>query len=207
MENTRRTMMKRAAMFVMAVVMAVTMLVPSVSAKAATSANAFVVSSYIMQKGEKWTLNVYNAGDNAKISYKSNKKSVAAVSKKGVITAKKKGNAVVTVTIKEGKKTYKAKSKIQVKNSITAAEALKRVNAELNLVYVCAYDLAEMNGWLEDADAIEYLSACAELLTSINEMSADADAYSEEDINDALNAILAMIETMDELLPYFAEAV
>lgn len=206
MENTKRTMMKRAAMFVMALMMAVTMIVPSVSVKAATtSENAFVVSSYTMQKGEKWTLNVYNAGDKAKLSYKSNKKSVAAVSKKGVVTAKKKGNAVITVTIKEGKKTYKAKSKIKVKNSITAAEALKRVNAELNLVYVCAYDLAEMNGWLEDADAIEYLNACAELLTNINEITADADSYSEEDIDEALDAILAMIETMDELLPYFAE--
>ncbi len=206
MENKKQKFMKRAAVLVMAVVMVCSMVVTPVPAKAASSAsNAFVVKSYTMAKGEKWKLNVYNAGSKAKISYKSNKKAVAAVSKKGVVTAKKKGKAVITVTMKEGKNTYQTKTKITVKNKITYAEALKRVNTELNLVYVGAYELAEMNGWLDDESAVEYLAACADLIDTVNAMTANADDYSDEEIEEVLDAILVMIDTVDELLPYLAQ--
>ena len=157
-----------------------------------------------MQKGEKWTLNVYNAG-NAKISYKSSKKSVATVSKKGVVTAKKAGSATITVTIKEGKDTYQTKTKIKVKKQITYAEAIKRVNAELNLLYVCAVKLAEMNGWLENEEAVTYLAACADLVEEANAMAKNPNAYTVEDIEDELNAIAIMAEQMEEFLPVFAE--
>mgnify|MGYP004517933943 CR=1 FL=1 len=50
-------------------------------------------------------------GDSVK-SFKSSKKKVAAVNKKGKITAKKKGSATITVTLKSGKT---AKCKITVK--------------------------------------------------------------------------------------------
>ena len=117
MENRKTSFMKRAAMFVMALAVVLTTVLVPVPAKAAET-GAFVVKSYTMAKGEKWTLNVYNAADNAKISYKSSKKSVATVSKKGVVTAKKAGSATITVTIKEGKDTYQAKTKIKVKKDI-----------------------------------------------------------------------------------------
>ena len=142
MENRKTSFMKRAAMFVMALAVVLTTVLVPVPAKAA-AADAFVVSSYTMAKGEKWTLNVYNA-DDAKISYKSSKSSVAAVSKKGVVTAKKAGSATITVTIKEGKDTYQGKTKIKVKSKVTTADQIKRVNAELNLLYMYAYELASI---------------------------------------------------------------
>ena len=203
MENRKTNFMKRVAMFVIAMAVVLTTVLSPIPAKAA-AADAFVVSSYTMQKGEKWTLNVYNAG-NAKISYKSSKKSVATVSKKGVVTAKKAGSATITVTIKEGKDTYQTKTKIKVKKQITYAEAIKRVNAELNLLYVCAVKLAEMNGWLENEEAVTYLAACADLVEEANAMAKNPDAYTVEDIEDELNAIAIMAEQMEGFLPVFAE--
>ena len=203
MENRKTSFMKRAAMFVMALAVVLTTVLIPVPAKAA-AADAFVVSSYTMAKGEKWTLNVYNA-DNAKISYKSSKKSVATVSKKGVVTAKKAGSATITVTVKDSGGTYQAKTKIKVKKQITYAEAIKRVNTELNLLYVCAVDLAEMNGWLENEEAVTYLTACADLVEEANAMAKNPNAYTVEDIEDELNAIAIMAEQMEGFLPVFAE--
>ena len=203
MENRKTNFMKRVAMFVIAMAVVLTTVLIPVPAKAAAK-DAFVVSSYTMAKGEKWTLNVYNA-DDAKVSYKTSKKSVATVSKKGVITAKKAGSATITVTIKEGKDTYQGKTKIKVKKQITYAEAIKRVNAELNLLYVCAAEPAEMNGWLENEEAVTYLAACADLVEEANAMAKNPDAYTVEDIEDELNAIAIMAEQMDAFLPVFAE--
>ena len=203
MENRKTSFMKRVAMFVMALAVVLTTVLVPVPAKAA-AADAFVVSSYTMAKGEKWTLNVYNA-DNAKISYKSSKKSVATVSKKGVVTAKKAGTATITVTVKDSEGTYQAKTKIKVKKQITYAEAIKRVNAELNLLYVCAVKLAKMNGWLENEEAVTYLAACADLVEEANAMAKNPNAYTVEDIEDELNAIAIMAEQMEGFLPVFAE--
>ena len=203
MENRKTSFMKRVAMIVMALAVVLTTVLIPVPAKAAAK-DAFVVSSYTMAKGEKWTLNVYNA-DDAKVSYKSSKKSVATVSKKGVVTAKKAGSATITVTIKEGKDTYQTKTKIKVKKQITYAEAIKRVNAELNLLYVCAAELAEMNGWLENEEAVTYLAACADLVEEANAMAKNPNAYTVEEIEDELNAIAIMAEQMEGFLPVFAE--
>ena len=202
MENRKTSFMKRAAMFVMALAVVLTTVLVPVPAKAA-AADAFVVSSYTMAKGEKWTLNVYNAG-NAKISYKSSKKSVATVSKKGVVTAKKAGSATITVTIKEGKDTYQGKTKIKVKSKITTADMIKRVNAELNLLYVNTYELAEGLGVLEDETVIEYLNACAEIVELGNAMAKKPSAYSEEEILEELDAIATMAQSMVELVDELA---
>ena len=198
MEKRKTSFMKRVAVFVMALAVVLTTVLIPVPAKAAAE-DAFVVSSYTMQKGEKWTLNVYYVG-NAKISYKSSKKSVATVSKKGVVTAKKAGSATITVTIKEGKDTYQAKTKIKVKKKVTTADVIKRVNAELNLLYVNAYELAEGLGVLEDETVIEYLNACAEIVELGNKMAKKPSAYTEEDILAELEAIEAMAQSMVELV-------
>ena len=60
MENRKTNFMKRVAMFVIAMAVVLTTVLSPIPAKAA-AADAFVVSSYTMEKGEKWTLNVYNA--------------------------------------------------------------------------------------------------------------------------------------------------
>ncbi|MBO6046194.1 MAG: Ig-like domain-containing protein, partial [Erysipelotrichaceae bacterium] len=62
-------------------------------------------------KGKKHTLTLY--GVEGKITWKTSKKSVATVSSKGVITAKKKGSATITVYV--NKKKY-ATCKVTVKN-------------------------------------------------------------------------------------------
>ena len=198
MENRKTSFMKRAAMFVMALAVVLTTVLVPVPAKAA-AADAFVVSSYTMQKGEKWTLNVYNA-DDAKVSYKTSKKSVATVSKKGVVTAKKAGSATITVTIKEGKDTYQGKTKIKVKSKVTTADQIKRVNAELNLLYMYAYELADGLGVLEDETVVEYLNACAEIVELGNAMAKKPSAYSEEEILEELDAIAIMAQSMVELV-------
>lgn len=203
MENRKTSFMKRAAMFVMALAVVLTTVLIPIPAKAADT-GAFIVSSYTMAKGEKWTLNVYNAASNAKISYKSSKKTVAAVSKKGVVTAKKAGSATITVTIKEGGNTYQGKTKIKVKSKLSTADVIKRVNAELNLLYMNAYEMAEGLGVLEDPTVVEYLNACAEVVDLGNKMAKKPSAYSEEEILEELDAIAAMAQSMVELVAELA---
>lgn len=55
------------------------------------------------------------AGSTAKIKWKSSKKKVASVSKNGTVTARKKGKAVITVQLPNGKK---AKCKVTVKKAV-----------------------------------------------------------------------------------------
>ena len=202
MENRKTNFMKRAAMFVIAMAVVLTTVLSPIPAKAA-AADAFVVSSYTMEKGEKWTLNVYNA-DDAKVSYKSSKKSVATVSKKGVVTAKKAGTATITVTVKDSEGTYQAKTKIKVKSKVTTADVIKRVNAELNLLYMYAYELADGLGVLEDETVVEYLTACAEIVEAGNAMAKKPSAYSEEEILAELEAIEVMAQSMVELVDTLA---
>lgn len=66
-----------------------------------------VVKKVTLKKGKKLTLKVVTNPITTpdKVTFKSSKKSVAAVTNKGVITAKKKGKA--TITVKSGKKTVK----------------------------------------------------------------------------------------------------
>ena len=65
-------------------------------------------TSVKIKKGKKLTLSVLNA--TGKVKWKSSKKRVATVSKKGVVKAKKKGTT--TITAKVNGKTYKCKVKV-----------------------------------------------------------------------------------------------
>jgi Bacterial Ig-like domain (group 2). len=60
------------------------------------------LSSVILAKGKTISLNIYNLGVNAKITYKSDDKDVASVSDNGIITGNKVGDTVITVVIKDG---------------------------------------------------------------------------------------------------------
>ncbi|MBQ9014992.1 MAG: Ig-like domain-containing protein [Firmicutes bacterium] len=69
-----------------------------------------------MKKGKKKTLKATVSPSNAAnkaVTWKSSNKKVATVTSKGVVKAKKKGKATITVTTKDGKK--KATCKITVK--------------------------------------------------------------------------------------------
>lgn len=109
--------MKKLLAFVLAFAMIITIYQPS-AAYAATKKIRLNAKTMTLQVGQKKTLKVKNAGKKAKLKWSSNKKSVATVSKKGVVKAVKVGNAVVTckVTTKNGK-TTKLTCKVAVKKT------------------------------------------------------------------------------------------
>ena len=109
--------MKKLLAFVLAFAMIITIYQPS-AAYAATKKIRLNAKTMTLQVGQKKTLKVKNAGKKAKLKWSSNKKSVATVSKKGVVKAVKAGNTVVTckVTTKNGK-TTKLTCKVAVKKT------------------------------------------------------------------------------------------
>ena len=66
-----------------------------------------------LKKGKKTTLKPVIAPftSREKVTYRSSNKKVATVSSKGVVTAKKKGTAKITV--RSGKKSYTVKIKVK----------------------------------------------------------------------------------------------
>lgn len=109
--------MKKLLAFVLAFAMIITIYQPS-AAYAAIKKTRLNAKTMTLQVGQKKTLKVKNAGKKAKLKWSSNKKSIATVSKKGVVKAVKAGNAVVTckVTTKNGK-TTKLTCKVAVKKT------------------------------------------------------------------------------------------
>lgn len=109
--------LKKLLAFVLAFAMIITIYQPS-AAYAATKKTRLNAKTMTLQVGQKKTLKVKNARKKAKLKWSSNKKSIATVSKKGVVKAIKAGNAVVTckVTTKNGK-TTKLTCKVAVKKT------------------------------------------------------------------------------------------
>ena len=203
MEKKKITWTKRILTLMVAVAVLLTSSLVTVPVYAASK--PMVVSKYMLAKGEKFTLNVYNEPDNAKISYKSKKSAVASVNKKGVVTAKKPGKTDIVVTVKVGKKTYQAKTKVTVKKSLTAAEYVATTYAELALMYTSACDLAIANGWDQDADVVDPLNAVGDIVTVAGDMTKHPKNYSEEDFMDDLDAIETAANGVLELLPIISE--
>ena len=205
MEKTKITWTKRILTLMVAAAVLLTSSLVTVPVYAASKPKPMVVKSYMLAKGEKYTLNVYNEPDNAKISYKSKKTSVASVNKKGVVTAKKPGKTDIVVTIKVGKKTYQAKTKITVKKSMTVAEYVATTYAELALMYTSAYDLAIANGWDQDADVVDTLNGVGDIVTLAGDMTKHPKKYSEDDFIAELDAIETAANGGLELLPIISE--
>ena len=203
MEKKKITWTKRILTLMVAVAVLLTSSLVTVPVYAASK--PMVVSKYMLAKGEKFTLNVYDEPDNAKISYKSKKSAVASVNKKGVVTAKKPGKTDIVVTVKVGKKTYQAKTKVTVKKSLTAAEYVATTYAELALMYTSACDLAIANGWDQDADVVDTLNAVGDIVTVAGDMTKHPKNYSEEDFMDELDAIETAANGVLELLPIISE--
>ena len=109
--------MKKLLAFVLAFAMIITIYQPS-AVYAAAKKPGLSAKTMTLQVGQKKTLKVKNAGKQAKLKWSSNKKSIATVSKKGVVKAVKAGNAIVTckVTTKNGK-TTKLTCKVAVKKT------------------------------------------------------------------------------------------
>lgn len=109
--------MKKLLAFVLAFAMIIT-IYQSSAVYAAAKKPGLSAKTMTLQVGQKKTLKVKNAGKKAVLKWSSNKKSIATVSKKGVVKAVKAGNAVVTckVTTKNGK-TTKLTCKVAVKKT------------------------------------------------------------------------------------------
>ena len=85
---------------------------------AATKAPTISAKKMTLQVGSKKTLTVKNAGKNATLKWSSNKKTVATVSKKGVVKAVKAGTANVKCkVVTKSKKQYTLTCKVTVKNA------------------------------------------------------------------------------------------
>ncbi len=85
-----------------------------VAAKAEAATVKLSQKKLTLNVGQKKTLKVKNT--TAKITWKSSKSAVAAVSKKGVVTAKKAGTTVISAKVKGGK-TYKCTVTVKAASS------------------------------------------------------------------------------------------
>lgn len=109
--------MKKVFAFVLALAMILTTYQPTAT-YAATKAPTISAKKMTLQVGSKKTLTIKNAGKNATLKWFSSKKSVATVSKKGVVKAVKAGTANVKCkVVTKSKKHYTLTCKITVKNA------------------------------------------------------------------------------------------
>lgn len=109
--------MKKVFAFVLALAMILTTYQPTAT-YAATKAPMISAKKMTLQVGSKKTLTVKNAGKNATLKWSSNKKTVATVSKKGVVKAVKAGTANVKCkVVTKSKKHYTLTCKVTVKNA------------------------------------------------------------------------------------------
>lgn len=112
MKNT-----KKVFAFVLALAMILTTYQPTTT-YAATKAPTISAKKMTLQVGSKKTLTVKNAGKNATLKWSSNKKTVATVSKKGVVKAVKAGTVNVKCkVVTKSKKHYTLTCKVTVKNA------------------------------------------------------------------------------------------
>lgn len=109
--------MKKVFAFVLALAMILTTYQPTTT-YAATKAPTISAKKMTLQVGSKKTLTVKKAGKNATLKWSSSKKTVATVSKKGVVKAVKAGTANVKCkVVTKGKKHYTLTCKVTVKNA------------------------------------------------------------------------------------------
>lgn len=195
--------MKRVMPVAMALLMVLSVVLVPVHADAA--AKPGVAKELILAKGQAWDLITFDVADNAKVTYKTSKKTVATVSKKGKIKAKKAGKATITTTIKQGGKTYKLKTKVTVKNKITIHDAIRTAECDFVEYYNICANYANENGWAENKDAVEWLETYYELVLIIQEMSADKNAYDEEAMEEAYELMIPILEDVQVNLPLFME--
>ena len=87
----------------------------------------YVSSKKTIYAGKKFRVSIQNKYKGAKVSYKTSKKSVAAVSTSGTVTGKKAGTAYITAVVVQNGRTYTLKTKVTVKAYIKVKKAYKTV--------------------------------------------------------------------------------
>ena len=92
------------------------------TAMAAGDGIAFDATEAAINEGEtlQTALTREGAAEGGDVAYTSSDQRVAAVDENGLITAVKKGRAVITATVKADKKTYKAQIKVTVLKPVTS---------------------------------------------------------------------------------------
>lgn len=108
----------------------------TVSAAGKTRLNKTAVT---LKVGDKYRLSLKNIPKNGKVTWSSTSKSKAAVSKKGVVTAKKQGKATI-----QAKLTYKSGGKKRTKK-FSCKVTVKKKNTSALVVYFSA-PVAERSG-------------------------------------------------------------
>ena len=94
-----------------------------------------------LYKGQKKQLKI--KGTKKKVKWSSNKKTVVSVDKKGKITAKKKGTAVITAKV--GKKRYKCRVTVKVKAAAKKPTNINPVKKPSISVKCISLDKTEIN--------------------------------------------------------------
>ena len=120
--------MRRSRRTVLFLLLIMSMLCISMTASAASKAKKVTLNkkkvTLTVGKTVKLKAKVKPASANQKVTWKSSNKKVAAVSSKGIVTAKKAGNAIITCTVKKNKK-IKATCKVTVKKKTSSSTASK----------------------------------------------------------------------------------
>lgn len=112
--------LKRVISLIMVLLLVVTLIPKTVSA--AVKLNKTVIS---LTEGDTFALKV--SGSKSSVKWTTSKKSVATVSTKGVVTAKKAGSATITATVSKKKYTCK----VTVIEKFNATTASKNIKSEL----------------------------------------------------------------------------
>lgn len=133
----RSKTIKKAIATVAAAAMVITSIVPAAPAQAAVKAKKLTVKTkkIVLYKGAaagygSKQLKVTVKPKKAKVTYKINKKKVASVSKKGLVKAKKPGNA--KITIKSGSKKVVVKVVVKkIKKKVTKVTATRNITVNV----------------------------------------------------------------------------
>ena len=124
--------MKRILTIVLTLALIVTMMPMNLTNVNAKSTTRLSSKKIVLQVGKTKKLKVKNKPAGVKVVWKSSKKKVATVSKKGKVKAKKPGKT--TITAKVGKKKYKCKVIVKRKNSIKVTNPSDNNNSVINQV-------------------------------------------------------------------------
>ena len=124
--------MKRILTIVLTLALIVTMMPMNLTNVNAKSTTRLSSKKIVLQVGKTKKLKVKNKPAGVKVVWKSSKKKVATVSKKGKVKAKKPGKT--TITAKVGKKKYKCKVVVKRNNSIKVTKPSDNNNSVINQV-------------------------------------------------------------------------
>lgn len=177
-------MKKRLCLF-MSLCLVFMLLLPIGPVKAATAYKLNAATRTLNGVGKKCTLKL-TAPKKSTATWKSSNSKIASVTKKGVVTAKKKGTVTITCTVKNGTVTKKLTCKVTVK---VPAKAIEFTNAVINSEY--------------DAHVIElgttYDFACKRISSSTKSASSDVIRYYVKDTTkatvDAKKGIVTPLKT------------